>query len=224
MAAFGVDAEIDTENWRSFRVEPGPGYQGCHYVVEPDASNASYFFALAAATGSEIVVEGLGETSLQGDLDFVWVLEEMGATVDMTETYTLVRGPEGGRLRGGDFDFSDISDTSQTLAAIAPFADSPVTIRGVAHNRIKETDRVSAVATELRKLGQVVDEFEDGFTIHPRPVTPAEIETYDDHRMAMSFAITGMRAEGVTILDPGCVAKTFPSYFERLEDLVENFR
>jgi 3-phosphoshikimate 1-carboxyvinyltransferase len=224
MAAFGVDAEIDTENWRSFRVEPGPGYQGCHYVVEPDASNASYFFALAAATGSEIVVEGLGETSLQGDLDFVWMLEEMGATVDMTETYTLVKGPEGGRLRGGDFDFSDISDTSQTLAAIAPFADSPVTIRGVAHNRIKETDRVSAVATELRKLGQEVDEFEDGFTIHPRPVTPAEIETYDDHRMAMSFAITGMRAEGVTILDPGCVAKTFPSYFERLEDLVENFR
>jgi 3-phosphoshikimate 1-carboxyvinyltransferase len=148
----------------------------------------------------------------------------MGATVDMTETYTLVKGPEGGRLRGGDFDFSDISDTSQTLAAIAPFADSPVTIRGVAHNRIKETDRVSAVATELRKLGQEVDEFEDGFTIHPRPVTPAEIETYDDHRMAMSFAITGMRAEGVTILDPGCVAKTFPSYFERLEDLVENFR
>ncbi|HYJ12279.1 MAG TPA: 3-phosphoshikimate 1-carboxyvinyltransferase, partial [Thermomicrobiales bacterium] len=111
-----------------------------------------------------------------------------------------------------------------TLAAIAPFADGPVTVRGVAHNRIKETDRVSAVATELRKLGQVVDEFEDGFTVHPQPVTPAEIETYDDHRMAMSFAITGLRARGVTILDPGCVAKTFPSYFDRLDHLVHDFR
>ncbi len=224
MAAFGVDAEIDTETWRSFRVAPGQRYQGHHYTVEPDASNASYFFALAAVTGGEILVEGLGAESLQGDLDFVWVLEEMGATVEMTDSWTSVKGPEGGRLKGGDFDFGEISDTSQTLAAIAPFADSPVTVRGVAHNRIKETDRVSAVATELRKLGQEVDEFEDGFTVHPRPVTPAEVETYDDHRMAMSFAITGLRAPGVTILDPGCVAKTFPAYFERLEDLVEGFR
>jgi 3-phosphoshikimate 1-carboxyvinyltransferase len=224
MAAFGVESEIDTETWKSFRVAPGQHYQGRHYIVEPDASNASYFFALAAVTGGEIQVEGLGSESLQGDLDFVFVLEEMGATVEITETWTSVRGPEGGRLRGGDFDFGEISDTSQTLAAIAPFADSPVTVRGVAHNRIKETDRVSAVAIELRKLGQEVDEFEDGFTVHPRPVTPAEIETYDDHRMAMSFAITGTRAPGVTILDPGCVAKTFPSYFDRLETLTADFR
>jgi 3-phosphoshikimate 1-carboxyvinyltransferase len=105
------------------------------------------------------------------------------------------------------------------LAAIAPFADGPVTIRGIAHNRVKETDRIGAVATELRKLGQVVDELADGMTIHPQPVTPAEIETYDDHRMAMSFAITGLRASGVSILDPACVAKTFPSFFDRLADL-----
>ncbi|MDQ3656093.1 MAG: 3-phosphoshikimate 1-carboxyvinyltransferase [Chloroflexota bacterium] len=224
MEAFGVMSEIDTENWRSFRVAPGQRYEGRHYVIEPDASNASYFFALAAATGGEVRVEGLGAESLQGDLDFVYVLEEMGATVEVEDAYTSVRGPEGGRLRGGDFDFGEISDTSQTLAAIAPFADGPVTIRGVAHNRIKETDRVSAVVTELRKLGQTVDEFEDGFTVHPQPVTPAEIETYDDHRMAMSFAITGTRAPGVTILDPSCVAKTFPSYFERLAELTEGFR
>jgi 3-phosphoshikimate 1-carboxyvinyltransferase len=224
MDAFGVEAEIDTDEWRTFRVAPGQRYIGTHYLVEPDASNASYFFALAAATGGDITVEGLGENSLQGDLDFVGVLEEMGATVTITERYTRVKGPAGGRLRGGEFDFSEISDTSQTLAAIAPFADGPVTVRGVAHNRIKETDRVSAVATELRRLGQVVDEFEDGFTVHPQPVTPAEIETYDDHRMAMSFAITGLRARGVTILDPGCVAKTFPSYFERLDQLVSTFR
>lgn len=224
MSAFGVEAEIDTDTWQRFHVAPGQRYEGGHYIVEPDASNASYFFALAAVTGGQVMVEGLGEDSLQGDLDFVFVLEEMGATVTMTDTHTTVKGPEGGRLRGGEFDFSEISDTSQTLAAIAPFADGPVTVRGVAHNRLKETDRVRDVVTELRKLGQVVDEFEDGFTVHPQPVTSAEIETYDDHRMAMSFAITGIKAPGVTILNPGCVAKTFPSYFERLEALVHDFR
>ncbi|HWV35121.1 MAG TPA: 3-phosphoshikimate 1-carboxyvinyltransferase, partial [Thermomicrobiales bacterium] len=132
---------------------------------------------------------------------------------------TVVRGPADGRLRGGDFDFGMISDTAQSLAAIAPFASDPVTVRGVAHNRVKETDRIADVATELRKLGQEVDEFEDGMTIRPRPVTPADIATYDDHRMAMSFAITGLRAPGVRILDPGCTAKTFPDYFDRLAEL-----
>ena len=224
MEAFGVTSRIDTETWRSFSVLSGQRYEGCHYIVEPDASNASYFFALAAVTGGSVQVEGLGSESLQGDLNFVFVLEEMGATVEMTETLTSVTGPEGGRLQGGEFDFGEISDTAQTLAAIAPFAESAVTIRGVAHNRLKETDRISAVATELRKLGQEVDEFEDGLTIHPRPVTPAEIETYDDHRMAMSFAITGLKAPGVTLLDAGCVAKTFPSYFERLAALTDAFR
>src|SRR5690606_5445985 len=106
--------------------------------------------------------------------------------------------------------------TAQTLAAIAPFADSPVTIRGVAHNRIKETDRIANVAIELRKLGQEVEEFEDGMTITPRDVTPAEIETYDDHRMAMSFGVTGLRAPGDRIHDPGCTAKTFPDYWDRM--------
>ncbi len=220
MKAFGVHPEIDDVTWKSFAVAPGQGYEGRHYVIEPDASNASYFFAAAAVTGGEIAVEGLGSRSHQGDLQFVRVLERMGCEVTMTENLTSVRGPEGGNLRGGEFDFNAISDTSQTLAAIAPFADGPVTIRGVAHNRVKETDRVSAVATELRKLGQEVDEFEDGMTIRPQPVTPAEIETYDDHRMAMSFAITGLKASGVSILNPECVAKTFPAYFDRLADLM----
>jgi 3-phosphoshikimate 1-carboxyvinyltransferase len=216
MEAFGVEADIDTETWQAFRVDPGQRYTGRVYHIEPDASNASYFFAAAAISGGEVRVEGLGTTSLQGDLDFVDVLEAMGATVEMTERETAVRGPADGVLRGGDFDLNAISDTSQTLAAIAPFADGPVTIRGVAHNRIKETDRVSAVATELRKLGQEVEEFEDGMTIHPRPITPADVETYDDHRMAMSFGITALRAPGVRVLDPECVGKTFPDYFDRL--------
>lgn len=218
MAAFGVDAEID-EDYRQFRVAAGQHYQGRVYHIEPDASGASYFFAAAAITGGEVRVEGLGIDSLQGDLDFVYILEEMGATVDVRDTETIVRGPTSGKLRGGDFDMTEVSDTAQTLAAIAPFADSPVTIRGVAHNRIKETDRISAVVTELRKLGQQVDEFEDGMTITPAPVTPAEIETYDDHRMAMSFGVTGLRAPGVRILDPGCTAKTFPDYWDRLLEI-----
>lgn len=218
MAAFGVDAEID-EDYRQFRVAPGQRYQGQVYAIEPDASNASYFFAAAAVTGGEVRVDGLGIDSLQGDLDFVYILEEMGATVEVGDDETIVKGPAGGNLRGGEFDMTEVSDTAQTLAAIAPFADSPVTIRGVAHNRIKETDRIANVAIELRKLGQEVEEFEDGMTIIPKPVTPAEIETYDDHRMAMSFGITGLRAPGVRILDPGTTAKTFPDYFDRLIEL-----
>lgn len=219
MAAFGVDAEIDDETWKSFHVAPGQTYEGRRYDIEPDASNASYFFAAAAITGGEVSIESLGTDSLQGDLDFVDVLEAMGCEVEMTEAETIVRGPAGGKLKGGDFDMTEISDTAQTVAAIAPFADSPVTIRGVAHNRIKETDRISAVAAELRKLGQEVEEFEDGMTITPRPITPADIETYDDHRMAMSFGVTSIRAHGIRILNPECTAKTFPHYFDRLTEL-----
>lgn len=218
MSAFGVEAEID-EDYRQFRVAPGQRYQGQVYHIEPDASNASYFFAAAAVTGGEVRIEGLGIESLQGDLDFVYVLEQMGATVHVGDAETIVRGPADGVLRGGEFDMTEISDTAQTLAAIAPFASGPVTIRGVAHNRIKETDRIASVAIELRKLGQEVEEFEDGMTITPAPVAPAEIETYDDHRMAMSFGVTGLRAPGVRILDPGCTAKTFPDYFDRLIEL-----
>ncbi|MGI8482672.1 MAG: 3-phosphoshikimate 1-carboxyvinyltransferase [Thermomicrobiales bacterium] len=221
MRAFGVSAEIDDASWKTFRVAPGQRFVGRNYHIEPDASNASYFFAAAAVTGGEVRVDGLGTDSTQGDLQFVRVLEQMGARVTMGQNATTVRGPEGGQLRGGDFDFNVISDTAQTLAAIAPFADGPVTIRGIAHNRLKETDRIADVATELRKLGQEVDEFEDGMTIRPRPVTPAEVETYDDHRMAMSLALTGLRAPGVTILDPGCTAKTFPDYFSRLSELTK---
>ena len=216
MDAFGVEAEIDTEGWRRFHVAPGQRYRGRIYHIEPDASNASYFFAAAAITGGEVRVEGLGIDALQGDLDFVDVLEAMGAEVAMSEGETVVRGPRDGVLRGGDFDFSAIPDTAQTLAAIAPFADGPVTIRGIAHNRLKETDRIAAVARELRKLGQEVEELPDGMTIHPRPIIPADIETYDDHRMAMSFGVLALRAPGVRILDPECVAKTFPDYFDRL--------
>lgn len=219
MSDFGVEAVLDTNEWRTFRVAPRQHYRGRRYAIEPDASNASYFFAAAAVSGGRVRVDGLGRSSTQGDLDFVRVLEAMGATVTIADNYTEVVGPAGGKLRGVDLDLNAISDTAQTLAAIAPFAEGSTTIRGVHHARLKETDRVASVATELRKLGQEVVEREDGLTITPRPVKPASIETYDDHRMAMSFAIAGLRASGVRILDPGCVQKTFPDYFQRLEQL-----
>ena len=219
MAAFGVRAEIDEADWRWVRVAPGQHYLGRDFAVEPDASNASYFFAAAAATGGRVRVAGLGRGSTQGDLGFVHALARMGATVEVGDDATTVAGPPAGRLRGIEIDMGPISDTAQTLAAIAPFADGPTTIRGVAHARLKETDRVAALATELRRLGQQVEEFPDGLRVTPAPVVPADVATYDDHRMAMSFAITALRAPGVRLRDPGCVAKTFPDFFDRLDRL-----
>jgi 3-phosphoshikimate 1-carboxyvinyltransferase len=164
-------------------------------------------------------IDGLGTGSTQGDLRFVDALAAMGSHVVVADDYTEVRGPTGGKLRGVELDMNAISDTAQTLAAIAPFADGPTTIRGVHHARLKETDRVAALATELRRLGQGVEEFPDGLTITPAPITQATVQTYDDHRMAMSFSIAALRAPGIRIADPGCVAKTFPTFFERLAEV-----
>lgn len=216
MRSFGVEVELDTDEWRRFKVAPGQRYSGRIYQVEPDASNASYFFAAAAVTGGRVRVNGLGSWSTQGDLNFVHVLSAMGAEVTIADDYVEVIGPPDGRLQGVDLDLNAISDTAQTLAAIAPYASGSTTIRGVEHARLKETDRIGALAIELRRLGQEIEERPDGLTIHPRKVVPADIQTYDDHRMAMSFAITALRAPGVRILDPGCTAKTFPDFFARL--------
>ncbi len=215
MADFGV--AVDEPEPNRFVVRGGQQYAARGYAVEPDASAASYFFAAAAVTGGRVRISGLGTRTQQGDLHFVDVLERMGCTVSRSEEAVEVVGPR--RLRGVDVDMGGISDTAQTLAAIAPFADAPVRITGVAHNRIKETDRVGAVATELRRLGVRVDERPDGLTVYPSPVRPAEVETYDDHRMAMSFAVTGLAAPGIRIRNPECVSKTFPRYFETLVKL-----
>jgi 3-phosphoshikimate 1-carboxyvinyltransferase len=188
------------------------------FAVEPDASAASYFFAAAALTGGKVRIPGLGRDALQGDVAFVDVLEAMGCRVTRGEDFIEVAGAQG--LKGVTVDMNAISDTVMTLAALAPFADGPTVIDNVAHIRHKETDRLQAVATELTRLGVRVDERADGITIYPATkITPATIHTYDDHRMAMAFALVGLRARGVVIADPGCVAKTFPDYFTRLEDL-----
>jgi 3-phosphoshikimate 1-carboxyvinyltransferase len=216
-------AALTHENLRHFQIPGGQNYRAQTYRIEPDASGASYFWAAAAVTGGRVRVEGIGQGALQGDAAFVDVLEQMGCAVTRGDDFIEVRGVP--HLRGIDVDMNSISDTVMTLAAIAPFADEPVNIRNVAHIRHKETDRIAAVATELRRLGVTVDERADGLTIHPASaLQPAHIKTYDDHRMAMSFAITGLRASGVEILDPGCVAKTFPDFFERLDALCAEAR
>lgn len=215
MAAFG--SAVERDDFRRFHVPSGQRYRGRRYAVEPDASSAHYFLAAAALTGGRVRVPGLGRRSLQGDVHFADVLAAMGAEVRWREDGIEVAGP--GRLSGIDVDLNHVSDTAPTLAALAPFAAGPVRIRNVAHLRWQESDRLAAVATELRRLGVVVQELPDGLEIHPSAIRPAAVRTYDDHRIAMSFALIGLRAAGIRIRHPGCVAKTFPDFFDRLEGL-----
>ncbi|MBO9310050.1 MAG: 3-phosphoshikimate 1-carboxyvinyltransferase [Chloroflexi bacterium] len=215
MAQFGVIA--DKSDYRNYHVRAGQRYQAQRYVIEPDASNATYFFAAAALVGGRVRVPHLSANSLQGDVRFVDVLEQMGCQVERAATYLEVRSI--GQLRGVDVDLNAMSDTAQTLAAIAPFASTPTRIRNIGHIRHKETDRIAALATELRKLGAQVEERADSLTIYPSALRPAEIETYDDHRMAMAFAVTGLALDGVRIKNPACTAKTFPDFFARFEAL-----
>lgn len=215
MEAFGV--QVVSEGYRYFRVEGGQRYQPRVYNIEPDASNASYFFAAAAITGGRVTIQHLHLDSIQGDVQFVRILEQMGCQVTVSEVGITVTGPR--QLKGIDVDMRTISDTSLTLAAIAPFADSKVTIRNIEHTRWQETDRIHAMVTELRKLGVPVVEHQDGLEISPAPITPAAIDTYEDHRMAMAFALVGLKTSGIQINNPECVSKTFPNYFEVLERL-----
>ncbi|MCC7425082.1 MAG: 3-phosphoshikimate 1-carboxyvinyltransferase [Planctomycetaceae bacterium] len=218
MEQFGVKVAIErTESATVYHV-PRQAYRGCAYDIEPDASAASYFFAAAAITGGEVTVPGLSRVALQGDVEFASVLEQMGCRVIWGRDSITV---QGGPLRGVDVDMNAISDTAQTLSAVAVFAEGSTRIRSVAHMRHKETDRVSAVATELRLLGQIVEEHDDGLTITPSPVVPATVATYDDHRMAMSFALIGLRAKGIRIADPDCTSKTYPHYFIDLRRLCD---
>jgi 3-phosphoshikimate 1-carboxyvinyltransferase len=215
MRAFGADVRREGT---VYEVAPG-GYRATTYAIEPDASTASYFFAAAALTGGEVTVPGLGEGALQGDLRFVDVLRAMGATVDVGPDSTTVRGP--GRLRGLTVNMRDISDTMPTLAAIAPFASGPVRIEDVANTRVKECDRLDACAENLRRLSIRVETGPDWLEIHPGTPEGAQITTYGDHRIVMSFAVTGLRTPGITFDDPGCVRKTFPGFHEAFGSLRE---
>ncbi len=194
-------------------------YQGGTVAIEPDASNATYFLAAPAIVGGQVTVDGLGTDSIQGDTSFVDLLERMGCKISRGSNHLSVHGPgEGDRLRGIDVDLNEMPDTAQTLAVLALFADGPTVIRNVANLRLKETDRLSALSSELTKLGALVDEQPDGLHITPPvKVVPAAIDTYGDHRMAMSFALAGLKCPGISINDHECCRKTFPDFFSRLE-------
>jgi 3-phosphoshikimate 1-carboxyvinyltransferase len=186
------------------------------FQIEPDASAASYFFAAAAITGGAVTVTGLSRQSLQGDIRFVSLLEQMGCRVEECESGITVHGRP---LRGIDVDMNDISDTVMSLGVVACFADGPTTIQNVAHIRHKETDRIAALAVELQRIGAGIEEFADGLRITPRKLHGAEITTYNDHRMAMSLALAGLKTPGIVIKDPGCVAKTYPGFWDDFEKL-----
>ena len=216
MRDFGVT--VSQDSLHEFRFPSGVAYRATQYDIEPDASAASYFWAAAAVTQGKVLVEGLTADALQGDVRFCDCLAQMGCQVKYLPTGIQVTGS---RLKGIVVDMNDISDTVLTLAVVALFAEGPTTIRGVGHIRHKETDRIGDLARELRKLGAKVHELEDGLQIIPGTMKPAVIDTYNDHRMAMSFAIAGLCQSGVAINDPGCTAKTYPGFFDDLRKLAK---
>lgn len=221
MRSFGVDVSLTDSNESDdlvFKV-PSNGYQGSTYAIEPDASAASYFWAAAAISGGSVEVIGLTPNAMQGDVGFCEVLQRMGCRLSVGPNSMTITGKA---TKGIDVNMNAISDTVQTLAIVALFADGPTRIRGVAHNRFKETDRIGDLAKELRKLGAEVQEHEDGLTISGQEenLKGATLETYHDHRMAMSLALAGLRIPDVHILNPSCTSKTYPNYFSDLERLL----
>ena len=241
MRDFGIDVKRD--EYKSFKINSALYSPLSNYLIESDASAASYFFAAPAICGGMVRVENISRNSVQGDIDFLDILAEMGCEIN--EILPPSNSPQdGGRtspspilgegrwgenaievtrtkeLRGVDVDMRHISDTAQTLAAIAPFASSPTRIRGIASARVKETDRVSAVCIELTRLGVRVEEYADGMKIYPcEKIKPVTIQTYNDHRMAMAFSLIGLRVPNIEIENPSCVAKTFPNFFDVLDEL-----
>ena len=193
------------------------------YDIEPDVSGACYFYAMAPLLKTDVIVKGVHGKSLQGDVKFLEVLKKMGCALVETEEGICLQGGQLSQYAGVDVSMKDFSDQTMTLAAIAPFAASPTLIRDIGHIRFQESDRISAIVTELRRMGISCEEKPeaDGIMICPGPVNSAEVETYEDHRMAMAFTLTGMRAGGITILNPGCCRKTFENYFDVIEGLYE---
>lgn len=214
MKSFGVN--IDNESYSSFYVRAGKGYKAINYEIEPDASSAAYFFAAAAITGGKVRIENLKSTTLQGDIGFTDILKQMGCTIVKEENYIEVKG---GRLNGININMNKMPDAVQTLAVTALFANGETKITGVSNLRIKETDRIKALGKELSKLGGKIKELNDGLVIIPDNLKANIIETYDDHRMAMSFALAGLKIPGIKINNPECVSKSFPDFFEKLQTL-----
>ncbi|OHU88056.1 MULTISPECIES: 3-phosphoshikimate 1-carboxyvinyltransferase [Pseudoalteromonas] len=216
MAHFGVN--VINDNYQTFSVKGGQTYQSPKRImVEGDASSASYFIAAAAIAGGEVEINGVGKQSVQGDIDFAKVMEQVGAKIDWHDEKLVVRK---GALRGVDIDANAIPDAAMTLATVALFADGPTAIRNIYNWRVKETDRLAAMATELRKIGAEVVEGHDFIEITPpSTIHLTDIDTYNDHRIAMCFSMVAVGGHEVIINDPGCTAKTFPTYFDVLASI-----
>ena len=216
MRDFGV--EVENDNYKRFYIKSGQSYRAVEsFMVEGDASSASYFLAAAAIKGGRVKVTGIGKKSIQGDVQFVDVLEKMGAKVEWGDRYVSVARD---RLHAIDMDFNHIPDAAMTIATMALFVDGTTTLRNIYNWRVKETDRLYAMATELRKVGATVEEGDDYLKITPpKKLKHASIDTYNDHRMAMCFSLLALDPVSVTINEPECTAKTFPTYFEVLKSI-----
>lgn len=222
MEQFGVHVEKSEDG--AFHISAGQQYHAGEYQIEPDMSAACYFYAMVPLLGVPVQVEHIRYESLQGDIAFLYVLEKMGCTVSEDPAGLIVYPPQDCHFKGVDIDMSSFSDQAITVAAMAPFADSPTTIRGIGHVRFQECDRMSGIMTELGKLGIRCEGTESGITIYPGKPGAGLVETYEDHRMAMGFSLIGLRAEGIQIINPGCCRKTFENYFECLDACIGQLR
>ena len=219
MEEFGCQVCRLDEN--TYRVMRGQTYRGREYQIEPDVSAACYFYAMSPLLHVPVRVNHVHFDSLQGDVAFIRLLEEMGCLAADTPEGIVLSPPAEGMFHGITADMSACSDQAITLAAIAPFAEGPTTINGIGHIRFQESDRIAAITAELSRMGIRCDERQDGITIYPGRPAPSTVETYDDHRMAMGFSLTGLRSPGIVIADPGCCRKTFEDYFEVLDDVIK---
>lgn len=216
MEQFGTKTTFDGT---SYQTPCKSAYQAGTYQIEPDVSAACYFYAAAALTGGTAVVEHVTWECMQGDLKFLKLLEMIGCSVRDTEAGIEVTGAENGKIKGITVDMKDFSDQTMTLAALAPFAEAPIRIENIGHIRLQESDRIHATITELTRLGIRCDEEDDAMTIYPSAPIAGTVQTYDDHRIAMAFALIGLKVEGIVIANPMCCRKTFETYFDILEQL-----
>ena len=221
MEAFGVEAARPAAD--TFLTKAGQSYRAREYLIEPDVSAACYFYAMAPLLNVPVLAEHVHFTSLQGDVAFLRILEHMGCSAADTPDGILLTPPPSGIFHGVEADMSACSDQAITLAAIAPFADSPTKITGIGHIRFQECNRIEAIVTELGKMGIHCEKTHDTITIYPGAPLPCTVNTYDDHRMAMGFSLTGLRSDGIIIDNPGCCRKTFENYFEVLEKILYTF-
>lgn len=218
MSQFGVD--VVKADSSTFVIKKGQHYNALCYQIEPDVSASCYFYSMALLLNIPVLVENVHFDSLQGDVEFMKILTQMGCNAEDTSEGIIVLPPESGLFEGINVDMSSCSDQAITLAAIAPFAKTPTTITGIGHIRLQESDRLSAIANELTKMGVKCDEMQDSITIYPSKPSKSIVNTYEDHRMAMGFSLIGLRADNITIDNPLCCKKTFENYFEVLDKLI----